>query len=337
MTLKLLENALFELDLEEKSALVAVSGGVDSSVLLHALHQLAPVLQLQLSVGHINHGLRGEASDADEEAVRRAAQQFDLPCFVRTACPKPLREGVSSLERPTLQEAAREVRYQALFAIAEEAGADVVVTAHTADDQAETVLLRLLRGTGPDGLAGIPPRSADGRLVRPMLGISRAQILDYAEKSRIVWREDASNESEAYTRNRLRKHWIPSLREEFNPQLVAVLTNLAEAQRRDTEWIESRVDAEAERWIRREGEEIMLERRGWDGFPEALARRLARRALVEAGGSRHVSRVHLQRMVAFLRGGRTGAQIEFPGGIILICRREAFCLRSGGSQSDTAC
>ncbi len=333
----MLQAVLRELDLENRKLLLAVSGGVDSMTLLCVAAELPAASSRQFAVAHVNHGLRGAQSEADATFVAEAARQAKLPFFLRSVAPQPLREGVSSLERPTLQEAARELRYQALLEMANEFGEAVILTAHTADDQAETLLLRLLRGTGPDGLAGMPRLSPDGRLARPFLQTTRAEILDYAEKSRVAWREDASNESDAYTRNRLRRHWIPALKEEFNPKLVSALCNLADALRVDREYFEAQVQRVAPQWFVREEQQIRLVRRGWEALPEALARRIVRAALLEIGAGRYVSRTHLARMLDFLRHGRSGTQIELPDSVLLICERDAFCLRRTGSQSRSAC
>lgn len=332
-----LQTALRELGLEARPLLVAVSGGVDSMTLLHVAARLARERPLRLAVAHVDHGLRGAESDADQAFVAEAARCEKLSFLARCVAPKPLREGVSSLDRPTLQEAARELRYAALYEMAQEAGDAVIVTAHTADDQAETLLLRLLRGTGPDGLAGMPRLSPDRRIARPFLQTTRAEILDYAEKNRIAWREDASNASDAYTRNRLRRHWLPGLKEEFNPQLVTALCNLAEAQRVDREYLEAQAREAAPRWFEREAAQLRFVRRGWETLPEALARRVVRLALLEMGAGRYVSRTHLARVLDFLRHGRTGTQLELPSALLLICERDAFCLRRTGSKSRGAC
>jgi tRNA(Ile)-lysidine synthase len=206
------------------------------------------------------------------------------------------------------------------------AGADWIATGHNADDQAETVLLRLLRGTGPDGLGGIPERSPDGRILRPLLGVPRAEIEAFARARDLAWREDASNASDAYARNRLRRHWLPELAAAFNPQLLRKLAGLAEAQRRDAEWIESWVQGEAGRRFEEADGRVRIDAKGWGELPEALSRRLARRALRRAGRGRDVTRAHLVRMDAFLREGRPGTAIELPGGLELARGREGFVL-----------
>ncbi|MDH3213020.1 MAG: tRNA lysidine(34) synthetase TilS [Myxococcales bacterium] len=318
--------AVGRLGLEGRSVLVAASGGLDSTALVHALCAVSERNGLNLWIGHVNHGLRGKESEADEAAVRDLGGALGLPVRVARVDPGALREGRPSRERPTLQEAARTLRYRALAALAEEAGAARVATAHTADDQAETVLLRLLRGTGPDGLGGIPERSPDGRIVRPLLRVSRVEIERFACERRLRWREDSSNERVEYARNRLRRHWLPGLARDFNPRLLRAIGSLAEAQREDSEWIATRVEREADSRFAMDGRWLHIDAKDWSEMPEALARRLARWALVRCGEGRAVSRVHLERVLAFLRSGRPGTRIELPGGLRLERAGDGFCL-----------
>jgi len=315
--------------------LVGASGGIDSSVLSHLLAGLREALSLRVTLAHVNHGLRGEGSWGDQQAVMAMASALNTPVLVREVAPRALREEGPSRARPTLQEACRRVRYDALFEMAREVGADRIATAHTLDDQAETVLLRVLRGAGPDGLGGIPERSAEGRVVRPLLGTTRAEIEHYAHQRRLNWREDPSNADPAYARSRLRAAWIPRLGEAFNPAWLRAVGNLAEAQRRDTEWIESLVEQEAARLFLAEEPSggIRIAAEGWRERPEALARRLARRAWRQLGGSRDVSRKHLLRVVDFLRRAHAGTAIELPGGILLRRDQESFWIGPAGEPS----
>jgi tRNA(Ile)-lysidine synthase len=329
MVVSAIEESLRRLDLTGQSIVIAASGGVDSTVLLHALSSLADSWQLQLAVGHIDHGLRGSESDGDRRAVEELADRLGLRCLVEAVDPGSLRTGRSNRERPTLQEAARELRYAALERMSRACGARHIATAHNLDDQAETVLMRLFRGTGPSGLGGIPERSRDGRVVRPLLSVSRAEIEAFALERGIVWREDSSNASDGYTRNRLRRHWIPELAREFNPRLLRAIGGLAEAQRTDNEWIDSLLDNVEARWISVRPEGVELVKEGWGELPDALARRLTRRALIALGGGRDMSRVHLERMLAFIRTEPAtghGRAIELPGGLLLSRQPTRFIL-----------
>jgi len=312
--------------LEGRTLLVAVSGGIDSVALLHALQEIAEGHALKLWIGHVNHGLRGAEADADQRAVEALAAGLGLPARVARVDPAARRAPGPSRDRPSPEEAARELRYAALRRMAEDAGADAVATAHTADDQAETVLLRLLRGTGPDGLGGMPERSADGRIVRPLLQVTRTEVERFAAERGLSWREDSSNASPVFARNRLRRDWLPGLARAFNPRLLRALCDLAEAQQRDSEWIEALVEREALERIAWEGEWLRIEAAGWPDLPAALSRRLARRALASCGAARLVSRRHLERMDAFLRHGLAGRAIELPGALRLARDRTGFRL-----------
>jgi tRNA(Ile)-lysidine synthase len=311
--------------------LVAASGGLDSTVLAHVLTSLARQLGLTIGLAHVHHGLRGADSDADQAAVEALGRRLGIEVQVRRVHPAALRRGVASRRRPTLQEAARTLRYAALREMAGALEARHVVTAHHADDQVETVLLRLLRGTGPDGLGGIPERSPDGLLVRPLLRVPRADLLAHAQAHGLEWREDASNDSNVYARNRLRREWLPGLAQAFNPRLLRAVADLAEAQRRDSEWIGAELAREAASRLSSEGRWLRIDTKDWAALPEALSRRLAREALARCGAGRDVSRTHLERVQAFLRSASPGRVLELPGGLHLRRERDGFRLGPAGS------
>ncbi len=317
MLLQALHLALSRLRLSEQQVLIATSGGVDSMVLLHSLRELSQKFGLKLAVGHVNHGLRGASSEADEALVQNVAASLGLDFASRRVDPQAMRQDTPSSRRLTLQEAARLLRYQALHAMAAELGADLVATGHNAKDQAATLLRRWLRGTGPAGLVGIPARSKDGRVVRPLLRVPRHDIETWARGRGLSWREDSSNRSLGYARNRLRERWLPGLARDFNPQLLRAVGDLAEAQYWESEWFEAEVDREAAARFLPDGDSLWIERKDWVALPVALARRLARRALHEVGGGRSVSRVHLERMLDFLVEARPHARLELPGGLRL--------------------
>jgi len=314
--------------------LLAVSGGRDSMVLLDLVRRCAGDLGLGVAVGHVHHGLRGTDSDDDAAHARAAAEAAGFDFLIRHVVPEDERVGMSSRERPTLEEAARNLRRQALLEMAGEARCDWILTAHHAGDQAETLLLRILRGTGPDGLGGMAPIDAGGPWVRPLLRVLPDAVSEWASSHAIEWREDESNQDRRFARNRLRLDWIPELSETFNPQLLRTLNDLAEAGRRDLEWIEALVDEAARERIEFGQSGIRFAIEGWGVLPEALARRLVRHALVEAGLGRDVTRTHLERMLAFLRRGKDAGRdkrLELPGGFSLRRVDDRFVLERDGS------
>lgn len=298
--------------------LVAVSGGCDSVGLLWALHRLAPTLGLRLTVAHLNHNLRGEEAREDARFVERLAESLGLPVVVGQW--RPI--------RPAHFEAdARVGRYAWLLRTAEARGASVVAVGHTRDDQAETVLHRLVRGTGPRGLAGIPFERplAPGRsvtLLRPLLGVSRQAIRD--ELDRIDWsfREDPTNLDPSYTRARIRNDLLPKLRAEYNPKVAEALSRLADLAAANQELLDSLIADALTRVVRSiEKHEIAFKfreitelsphlvaeivRRAWraGGWPEQgmTARRWSRiAAAIVAGGP---ARVHVGEGVELLLAG----------------------------------
>lgn len=201
---------------------VAVSGGADSVALLRVL----AVWVKPLVVAHVNHQLRGAASDADEQFVKNLAEALGLACETLSVPVKD--EALKAKEN--LENMARRIRYEFMAKAAKRHGSQWVATGHTVDDQAETVLHRMLRGAGIRGLRGIARERGlqpGLRLVRPLLGATRAEVVAYLESLRQAWREDASNRDPAYTRNRIRHDLLPMLRS-FNPAIAQSLARLAE-------------------------------------------------------------------------------------------------------------
>ncbi len=216
--------------------LVAVSGGADSMALLHALQAQAGERGWQLTVAHLNHGIRGLAADEDARFVQHAATQLGLPCVVGRARVPALarRRGIS------IEMAAREARYAFLVRTARRVKAEMMVTAHTADDQTETLLLKLVRGAGRAGLSGIPAETTvQGlRLVRPLLEVPRGDILAYLRREKIAWREDESNADPVYLRNRVRHGLIPLLERDFNPRIRETLARTRRILSAEEDWLE---------------------------------------------------------------------------------------------------
>ena len=195
--------------LNKSRLLIAISGGLDSVVLTHLCHQL----KLNIALAHCNFNLRGNESDGDEEFVLQLAEDLDLEVFIESF----ETEDYAKTYKLSTQMAARELRYNWFEELAEQLNFDFILTAHHADDNLETFLINLSRGTGLDGLMGIP--EVNNKIVRPLLTFSREDIETYAKTNKLTWREDSSNASNKYLRNKLRHDVIPVLKE-INPFLL---------------------------------------------------------------------------------------------------------------------
>jgi tRNA(Ile)-lysidine synthase len=216
----------------------AVSGGADSVALLLALsaanRQPREALGVALSAVHVHHGLRGDEADADEAFVGELCGRLEIQLHVRRV-DVPAHVGTTG---ETVEEAARNLRYQCFHELIASGEADAIATAHTLDDQAETVIMKLLRGAWTEGLSAIHPLlpvavgGRQGRIVRPLLGVRRREIEAYLRGHGQMWREDSSNQDAAHTRNRVRHELMPVLRG-FNPNLELLLGNIAELARED--------------------------------------------------------------------------------------------------------
>jgi tRNA(Ile)-lysidine synthase len=216
-------NRRHQLIAPEQSVLLAVSGGVDSMVMLHLFSRLREQMKLRLSVIHVNHQLRGEESMGDEKFVMEMSDYYHIPFFCE-------RIDVMSYAHElglSKQLAARQLRYECFERARGKVGADAVATAHHADDNAETVLLNIVRGTGIRGLAGIPPKREPGCIIRPLLFAARKEIEAYAAEQGIKYRSDSSNRSLAYRRNELRHNILPALQKR-NPNIVKTLNAIAD-------------------------------------------------------------------------------------------------------------
>jgi tRNA(Ile)-lysidine synthase len=306
--------------------LVAVSGGADSVCLLTLLHEMrerALVPGIELRMAHVNYGLRGDESEEDEAFVRELGSKLGVPVDCERVRLTPKSGG-------TLQSRARDARYAFFERVLREQGMAVVATGHTADDQAETVLLWLMRGAGTGGLTGIPvkrvisegSRALTGRageppgIIRPLLGVTRRQVLDYLAFRGMPYRSDSSNGTPRYRRNRIRREILPALRS-LNPGIVEVLARGADILAADAAVLDG---IERERWraVAKDASPglVVLDGDRLAAEPLGLQRRLVRRALAvvrqgpEGLTFRHVSDI-LERVLA----GTHGAGLNLPGGL----------------------
>ncbi len=292
---------------------VAVSGGADSVALLRVLLELKGELGIVLSVVHFNHMIRGAEARADEEFAGALAQKYELHFFCTQAdVPQHAeRRGVS------LESAGRELRYGYFRSLLEAGEVDKVATAHTADDQAETVLMRVTRGAGTKGLAGIHPIRLENKgrsaVVRPMLGVRRREVEQYLRELKQDWHEDASNQDQRLLRNRVRHTLLPLLEREFNPAVVEVLSDVAEIARAEEdywgwlakEWMEDAASHAAAGQLPK----VVLESvREW---PLAMQRRILREVGRQAGAQLEFREVEKIRKLA---AGAAGRELELSDG-----------------------
>ncbi len=323
-----------------QTVVVGVSGGVDSLVLLHVLLALRDRLGIRLHVATLDHGLRGEAGAADAAFVRATAEAWGVPCTTGRADVPALADSLGL----GIEETARRVRYTFLVRVARQVGAKRVAVGHQRDDQAETVLLHLLRGSGLSGLRGMAPISpltdshilADiplqcdpslnssaapqlwPMLIRPLLTISRAEIEAYAAAHGLQPRADASNADLTYLRNRLRHQVLPLL-ETLNPNIRQTLAQTADVLRADAEVLEAAGEA-ALRQVTRSSPpgSVLFDRAAWAVLPLALKRYTLRAAVRQLRPDlRDVTYAHIADAVALAESGRTGARAPLPGGLAL--------------------
>ncbi len=288
--------------------LVAFSGGADSTALLAALLDLKREYSLDLSLAHFNHGLRRSAA-RDEKSTRETAKHHSIPIVVG-------REDIRAYARKdglNLEEAGRRRRYEFLRATAAQIGATKIATGHTMNDQAETVLLRLLRGTGPLGLSGIAP-VVDGLIVRPLLEVERGEVDSYLRARRLSFCQDESNRDLRFLRNKIRLKLIPYLQKNFDPRIVRHLARLAQIVGEDEKFLAALARPKVGKAIILSKDKVELNAAALAKLPAALARRCVRDFLKEVKGS--LRRISFDTVEAVRRLAE-GRELHLPGGLIL--------------------
>src|SRR5437016_1746071 len=315
---------------------VAVSGGADSVSLLLLLLELRKKLGIVLSVVHFNHKLRGKASDADEAFVAKLAAKHGLE--FHSASVDVAKK--AKKERINLEDAARRARYDYFRSLAESGACPRIVVAHTADDQAETVLAHLLRGTGPAGLGGIHPVA--GPVIRPLLGIRRGELRRFLRAQKQTWREDATNRNTKRMRARIRKKLLPLLEKQFQPAIVKHLATLAELARDDEAFLEAIAEERAGVLVQKNDERSRIGVddlfQAWKngefnaektGGTNALSRRIVRR-IVEGIKPRdgQLGAAHVETVLQLARSGQSGSSLALPGGVEVRRERNALVFQA---------
>ena len=292
--------------------LVALSGGADSVCLTHILTGLAKEMSFSVSAAHLNHGIRGDEAGRDESFSAEFCRKLDIPFYRKLVNAVEIAE----TERITVEEAGRKERYKFFDEICQEYGQKYIATAHNKNDAAETVLMRIIRGTGIDGLSGIKYVREDG-VIRPLLKVSREEIEAYCRENNLEYCTDSTNLDTNYTRNKVRNELLPYLKENFNPNIVESLVNLSETARDDSEFINSY----AKRLFKRLGspmpnrKPVVLHIESISMVDKAIEARLIIAAAKEAMGEDFsLEKKHIRDILA-LKHKDTGASLNFSKGL----------------------
>jgi tRNA(Ile)-lysidine synthase len=338
---------------------VAVSGGADSVALLLLLVAIKKKLGITLSVLHFDHKLRGAAADADEKFVATLANKYKLPFYSAAAAVK----SIAKTDKANVEATARRLRYAFFSECASEHHLDKIAVAHTADDQAETVLAHILRGSGLSGLGGIHPQA--DKIVRPLLSVSRADLRFYLKAHKQSWREDATNRDTSKMRARIRKKLIPLLKKEFQPRIVEHLASLSSHAREDDALLHAMAEerlrdsleiipggasirvadllpCNAQEKALARTEDRSLEHAASTGLTGRLVRLIIARlknARVKptkdkfAGGE--FTALHVRQVLELARYGKTGSSLPLPGNIEVRRHRATvvFCAKEGAALS----
>lgn len=306
--------------------LVALSGGGDSVALLYCLSRTADVLGITVEAAHLNHSLRGAESEEDETFCREVCARLGIPLTVERLAEGELRGADESVES-----AARSARRGFLGRIARQVNACRIATGHTCDDQAETVLQRLMRGTGPSGLAGILPVS-ENLWVRPLLGQTRRSAREYLDELGANFREDSTNRDTALFRNRIRHILLPFIESRFSSGIVGALARLADLSRLEEEYLAERLRESYQSCCTYEdSNKILLDGTRFAMYHTVMRSRIVRSCLERLeGGGRDTDREEVERILALIESGRgetdVTSRVRCGAGKGII----AFAVRSGG-------
>ncbi|MCH7712314.1 MAG: tRNA lysidine(34) synthetase TilS [Chloroflexi bacterium] len=303
---------------------VGVSGGPDSTALLHCLLRLREQHHFHIHVAHLNHDFRGQEADDDAAHVAGMAERLDLPATIEKWDPEVFRRSHPGRVSSSFEDLAREMRYAFLAGVAKSTGAAAVVVGHTADDQAETVLLHILRGAGLRGLAGMAvlsdwpwPEEGEGiSLFRPLLTAGREDTLAYCRELGLDTREDSGNLLPRFARVRVRRQLMPELAAEYNPRIRDALGRLARTTALELDYLEGETTRIWKNLARESDGDVYLKLPDLAGLHPAIQAHLLRRAYSRVkGDSRRLQENHLTRMVDLAARNKSGRSIALPGGV----------------------
>ncbi len=294
------------------SVLAAVSGGPDSMALLHALTELRDDLRFTMAVAHLNHGLRGDDSEKDSAFVGELCEELGLTCTIESVDTR----AAAKSSRLSVEEAARELRYDFLKETALRGGLNKIATGHTMDDQAETVLMRLIRGAGVRGLSAMKPCS-EGVFIRPLLATCRSEVLTFLEERKISYREDPSNRDTTFLRNRIRHELLELLKSEYNPRIVEVLCSHASILGGVEDYLRLTAGKAYDECVISETQEnIELELASFLSYHTCVRGYVLREVFLRLYGSlRNLDFSHVASLLRLASSGHTGDSVDVPSGV----------------------
>ena len=308
--------------------LVGLSGGPDSVALLNVLFSLKNKYGIDIYVAHLDHGFRGEESAADSRFCKELAEKMGLEIVCEQIdVPRIAKEkGISP------EEAARFERYDFFKRVCRAKGVKKIAVGHNKDDQAETVIMRLVRGSGMAGLGGMNPlKDMQGfKIMRPLVEISRREIEKFLKASKLKFRHDSSNAKTIFTRNKVRRELIPYLEDNFNPNVKEVLSNMAENLRLENDFLERFAKRKFKSVSRIKNGEILIDIKRFKRQPEAIRKRILRAALHELKGDlRRLTYQHWKEMQELIDNRPVNSIVDLPGGVNIVKNRTTLSLSLG--------
>lgn len=306
------------------AVLVAFSGGPDSMALVRVMMALAPGLNLRIGLAHLNHGLRGEDAGHDQAFVQQFADAHGLPCFCETG-------DVSALARNrklSLEDAGRRARYDFFYRAADRHGYTCIATGHTRDDNAEQVLMALLRGSGTAGLAGIPARR-DDRIIRPLIDRSRKEIMAFLHALEQTFVTDDSNRDPMFLRNRIRHHLIPLLKKEYNPGIKQGLHRLSRILGPEDRFLDDHARQAFDTCMeKKDATSVQLSLSGLEALHPALFPRVLRHAVRHVKTDlRRITHDHIAAIRHLAAHASPGSHLDLPDRIRVYKTREQLCVK----------